>query len=123
MMNGYAETGLADTEAVFDLFFRAQPGLDFAVAAGLEQAVEYIENLHFDEDDVDYLRSLNCFGEKFFARLKNFAFTGDVFAMREGEMVFPHEPLLTVRAPVGRNGAFEHRQSSDADRDKSDAHG
>ena len=100
MMNGYAETGLADTEAVFDLFFRAQPGLDFAVAAGLEQAVEYIENLHFDEDDVKYLGSLNCFGEKFFARLKNFAFTGDVFAMREGEMVFPHEPLLTVRAPL-----------------------
>lgn len=100
MMNGYAETGLADTEAVFDLFFRAQPGLDFAVAAGLEQAMDYIENLHFDDDDVAYLRSLNCFGEKFFARLGNFAFTGDMFAMREGEMVFPHEPLVTVRAPL-----------------------
>lgn len=100
MMNGYAETGLADTEAVFDLFFRAQPGLDFAVAAGLEQAMDYIENLHFDDEDVAYLRSLNCFGEKFFARLGNFAFTGDMFAMREGEMVFPHEPLVTVRAPL-----------------------
>ena len=52
MMNGYAETGLADTEAVFDLFFRRQPGLDFAVAAGLEQAIDYIENLRFEEDDI-----------------------------------------------------------------------
>ena len=100
MMNGYAETGLADTEAVFDLFFRRQPGLDFAVAAGLEQAIDYIENLRFEEDDIAYLKSLNCFGEKFFARLKEFRFTGDIFAMREGEVVFPHEPLLTVRAPL-----------------------
>lgn len=100
MMNGYAETGLADTEAVFDLFFRQMPNLDFAVAAGLEQAVDYIKNLRFEEDDIAYLKSLNCFGEKFFERLKTFRFTGDIFAMREGEMVFPHEPLMTVRAPL-----------------------
>ncbi len=100
MMNGYVETGLQDTEAVFDLFFRAQPGLDFAVAAGLEQAMDYLDDLHFSDDDIAYLKSLNCFGDKFFKKIKDFRFTGDVFAMREGEMVFANEPLLTVRAPL-----------------------
>lgn len=100
MMNGYAETGMADREAVFDVFFRPAAYLDFAVAAGLEQAVEYINNLHFDADDVAYLRSLGCFGEKFFERIENFRFTGDIYAVREGEMVFPYEPLVTVKAPL-----------------------
>ncbi len=101
MMNGYAESGMADREAVFDAFYRpAPPYLDFAVAAGLEQVVDYINNLHFDGSDIDYLRSLGCFGEKFFERIRDFKFTGDMFAMREGEMVFPYEPLVTVRAPL-----------------------
>ena len=100
MMNGYAETDMADREAVFDLFFRPAPHLDFAVVAGIEQAIDYINNLHFDDSDVAYLRSLNLFGEKFFERIKNFKFTGDIYAMREGEMVFPMEPILTVKAPL-----------------------
>ncbi len=100
MMNGYAEAGMADREAVFDLFFRPAPGLDFAIAAGLEQAIDYINNLHFDDSDVAYLRSLNLFGEKFFERIKKFRFTGDMYALREGEMVYPYEPIVTVKAPL-----------------------
>ncbi len=100
MMNGYAETDMADREAVFDIFYRPAVGLDFAVAAGLEQAIDYINNLHFDESDIAYLRSLNLFGEKFFERIKNFHFSGDIYALEEGEMVYPYEPILTVRAPL-----------------------
>ena len=100
MMNGYAETGMADREAVFDLFYRPAPGLDFAIVAGLEQAVDYINNLHFDDSDVAYLRSLNLFGEEFFKRIKNFRFTGDMYALREGEMIYPYEPIVTIKAPL-----------------------
>ncbi len=100
MMNGYAETDMADREAVFDLFYRPAPGLDFAIVAGLEQAIDYINNLHFDESDIAYLRSLNLFGEKFFERIKNFRFTGDMYAIREGEMIYPYEPIITIKAPL-----------------------
>lgn len=100
MMNGYAETGMADREAVFDLFYRPAPGLDFAIVAGLEQAIDYVNNLHFDESDVEYLRSLNLFGEKFFERIKKFRFTGDMYALREGEMIYPYEPIITIKAPL-----------------------
>ncbi len=100
MMNAYLETDKADTMANFDVFYRPKEYLDFAVCAGLEQVVDYINNLHFTEDDIDYLRSLNLFGEKFFTRLKNFRFTGSISAIKEGEIVFPYEPLLTVTAPL-----------------------
>lgn len=100
MMNGYAETDMADREAVFDLFYRPAPGLDFAIVAGIEQAIDYINNLHFDDSDIEYLRSLNLFGEKFFERIKTFRFTGDMYALREGEMVFPYEPIITIKAPL-----------------------
>ena len=100
MMNGYAETGMADREAVFDLFFRPAPGLDFAIVAGLEQAIDYINNLHFDESDIAYLRSLNLFGEKFFERIKTFRFTGDMYALQEGEMIYPYEPIVTIKASL-----------------------
>ncbi|MFI3228553.1 MAG: nicotinate phosphoribosyltransferase [Bacillota bacterium] len=100
MMNGYVETDTADKEAVFDVFYRPAPGLEWAVAAGLEQAIDMINNLSFSEEDIAYLRSLNCFGEKFFARLADFKFTGDIYAVREGEIVFPMEPILTVKAPI-----------------------
>lgn len=100
MMNGYAESGKADDIAVFDVFYRQMPNLDFAVVAGLEQAIDYIENLHFDDSDIAYLRSLNLFGEKFFDRIKDFHFTGDIYAMKEGEIAFPTEPILTVKAPL-----------------------
>jgi nicotinate phosphoribosyltransferase len=100
MMNAYLESGMADKIAVFDLFFRPAPNLEFAVAAGLEQAVDLIKNLHFSAEDIAYLRSLHVFGEKFFERITNFDFTGDIYAVREGEIVFPHEPLVVVRAKL-----------------------
>lgn len=100
MMNAYLKMGMADREAVFDVFYRSAPGLEFAVAAGLEQAVEYINNLHFTEEEIEYLKSLALFDEAFFDRLRKFRFTGDIFAVREGEIVFPTEPILTVRAPL-----------------------
>jgi len=100
MMNAYLESDMADKIAVFDLFFRPAPNLEFAVAAGLEQAVDLVKNLHFSSKDIAYLRSLNVFGEKFFERIKNFEFTGDIYAVKEGEIVFPHEPLVIVRAKL-----------------------
>ncbi|HQC54371.1 MAG TPA: nicotinate phosphoribosyltransferase [Clostridia bacterium] len=100
MMNGYLESGMADREAVFDLFFRKTEYIDFALVAGLEQAIDYINNLRFTEDDINYLKSLNLFGPKFFEKIKDFKFTGDIYAMREGEIAFPGEPILTVKATL-----------------------
>lgn len=100
MMNAYLETDKHETMANFDIFFRQREHLEYAVFAGLEQAVEYIENLHFSEDDIEYLKSLNLFGEKFFKYIEGFKFTGNISAVREGEIVFPGEPLLTVTAPL-----------------------
>ncbi len=101
MMNGYFKNGMKDNVAVFDVFFR--PLLNksvYAVMAGLEQALEYIENLHFDKEDIEYLRSLNLFGEEFLDYLKDFKFTGEVYAVEEGTPVFPREPLIRVKAPI-----------------------
>lgn len=100
MMNGYLKCGTADRKAVFDVFYRGVGGFSYAVAAGLEQVVEYVENLHFSDDDIEYLRSLNQFGEDFLTALKNFKFTGDIKAIPEGTIVFPYEPLLTVTATL-----------------------
>jgi nicotinate phosphoribosyltransferase len=100
MMNGYVETNTADKKAIFDLFYRVAPGLDFAVVAGLEQAIQYINDLRFDDDDIAYLKSLNLFGDKFFKKIHNFKFTGSIRAMREGEIVFPSEPIMTVTATL-----------------------
>lgn len=101
MMNGYFKNGMKDNIAVFDVFFR--PLLNksvYAVMAGLEQALEYIENLHFTVEDIEYLRSLNLFGEEFLDYLKDFKFTGEVYAVEEGTPVFPREPLIRVKAPI-----------------------
>lgn len=100
MMNGYRKCGLACKRAVFDLFYRGNGGFSYAVAAGLEQAIEYIENLRFDEDDIEYLRTQNIFDEDFFNALRKFRFTGDIKAVPEGTMIFPYEPILTVCAPL-----------------------
>ena len=101
MGNGYFMTDYADKTAYFDLFFRRVPDNGgYAVCAGLEQAVEYIENLRFDADDIDFLRSKGIFNEKFLDYLRNFKFEGDIFAVPEGTPVFPYEPLITVRAPA-----------------------
>ena len=101
MMNGYIKAGTRDRIAVFDVFYRQNPGGSaFAVAAGLEQVIDYIENLHFDESDIEYLRGLNLFDEKFFEYLKDFHFTGELYAVPEGTVVFPYEPLIRVKAPI-----------------------
>ena len=100
MMNAYLKTGKADTRANFDVFYRPKEHLDFAICAGLEQVIDYINNLHFDESDIDYLKTLEIFDEEFFNALRSFRFTGSVSAIREGEVIFPGEPILTVNAPL-----------------------
>ena len=101
MANGYFQSGMKDKIAYFDVFFRKNPDNGgYAIVAGLEQVVEYINNLHFDEEDISYLRGRGCFGEEFLEYLKSFRFTGDIWAVPEGTVVFPGEPLMTVRAPT-----------------------
>ena len=89
-----------EEEVVFDLFFRKNALITYSVAAGLEQAMDYLLNWHFDEEDIAYLRSLNLFNEEFLTYLKNMRFTGDVYAVKEGTPVFPGEPILTIKAPL-----------------------
>jgi len=101
MSQGYFSTGYRDRIAYFDLFFRRCPdGGAFAIAAGLEQIVQYIQELHFSEEDIEYLRQRKLFSEEFLAYLKHFRFTGDIWAVPEGTPMFPNEPILTVRAPA-----------------------
>ena len=89
-----------EEEVVFDLFFRKNELITYSIAAGLEQAMEYLLDWRFDDEDIAYLRSLELFDEDFLEYLKNMRFTGDVYAVREGEPVFPGEPILTVKAPL-----------------------
>lgn len=100
MMNGYFEKGRKEETAVFDLFFRQNGTITYSIACGLEQAVDYILNLNFSSEDLAYLKSLNIFSDKFLEYLKDFKFTGDVYAVKEGTIVFPGEPILTVKAPI-----------------------
>lgn len=100
MGQGYFNEGRHEQLAVFDLFFRSNRLITYSVAAGFEQAAEYLKNFSFSEEDIAYLRSLGLFGEEYLAYLKALRFTGDVFSVREGEIVFPYEPILTVRAPM-----------------------
>jgi nicotinate phosphoribosyltransferase len=101
MGNGYFQTGLSDRICYFDIFFRSVPDKGgFAIAAGLAQVIEYIKKLRFDEDDLEYLRTKGCFAEEFLTYLRDFKFTGDIWAMPEGTPIFPGEPIMTVRAPA-----------------------
>ena len=101
MGNGYLDAGIGDKICCFDVFFRDVPdGGGYAIAAGLEQIVDYIQNLHFDAEDIDYLRSRGIFREEFLQYLKDFRFSGDVWAVPEGTPIFPREPVITVRAPA-----------------------
>ena len=97
---GFYKHNKHEEEVVFDLFFRKNALITYSLAAGLEQAMDYLLHWHFDEEDIAYLRSLNLFDEGFLDYLKNMRFTGDVYAVREGEPVFPGEPILTVKAPL-----------------------
>lgn len=100
MMQGYYEKG-QNENVIFDVFFRQNPcNNGYSVCAGLDQVIDYIKNLHFTYDDVDYLRGLGIFKEDFLHYLSGFHFSGDIYAIQEGTVVFPKEPLLKVVAPI-----------------------
>ncbi len=101
MANGYFNTGMYQKKAVFDLFFRNNPDDGgFSIFAGLQQIVDYILNLHFNAEDIAYLRNQHCFNEDFLDYLSHYHFSGDVYAMHEGTIVYPNEPVITVVAPL-----------------------
>lgn len=101
MSNGYFNDGVKDVMAVFDVFYRKNPDNGgFSVFAGLEQIVEYIENLKFSEEDIEYLKSQNLFNTEFLDFLKNFKFRGDIYSLPEGTVMYPGEPIITVVAPL-----------------------
>lgn len=101
MMQGYFYSELKNKKAVFDLFFRKTPDKNgYVIACGLEQALDYVSTISFEDDDIAYLRGLNIFTEDFLDYLKNFKFTGDIYAIPEGTVVFPNEPLLQVHGSI-----------------------
>ena len=101
MMQGYFKEQNANETVIFDAFYRSNPNNNgYAICAGLDQAMDYLENLHFDGEDIDYLRSTGLFEEDFLEYLRDFRFTGDVYAIPEGTVVFPREPLVKVIAPI-----------------------
>ena len=101
MMNGYLRYGKDKNRACFDLFYRRRGDMTaYAVAAGLEQVIEYVRNLRFTQDDIEYLRSLAIFDDAFLSYLSDFRFTGEILAVPEGTIVFPDEPILRVIAPI-----------------------
>ena len=100
MMQGYLKNPVQET-VIFDVFYRNNPcGNGFAIAAGLDQMIDYIKNLRFEKDDLDYLKSLGIFDDEFLAYLADFHFSGDIYAIPEGTVVFPREPLVKVIAPI-----------------------
>ncbi len=100
MGQGYFNEGRHEEMAAFDIFFRPNKLITYSVAAGMEQAADWLLNLRFDNDDIEYLRSLHIFSEDYLKYLAGLRFTGDMIAVREGEIVFPYEPILTVKAPM-----------------------
>lgn len=101
MSNGYFTKNMNNVNAYFDVFFREIPdGGGYVIFVGLEQIIEYIQNLHFDEEDIIYLKNTNKFSNDFLNYLKNFKFSGDIWSVPEGTVVFPTEPLITVKAPL-----------------------
>ena len=100
MMNGYLNEDMQNQVVIFDVFFRQNELITYSLAAGLEQAIDYVLNLKFTDEDIAYLKSLNVFNDKFLTVLKDLRFTGDIYSVKEGTMVFPGEPILTVKAPI-----------------------
>lgn len=101
MANGYFSQENNDTRVVFDVFYRKNPDQGgFAIFVGLEQIIEYVENLHFDDEDIEYLRSLDLFQDDFLDYLRHFRFGGDIYSFPEGTIMYPNEPILTVVAPL-----------------------
>ena len=108
MMQGYFHAENANETVIFDAFFRTNPdGNGFSIAAGLEQVIDYVKNLHFDQEDINYLRTVGLFTEDFLVYLKTFRFTGDIYAVPEGTIVFPREPLIKVIAPIMQSQLVE----------------
>src|SRR5690606_23209605 len=101
MMNGYLKNGTEKDTVVFDLFFRKNPCQNsYTIVAGIEQVIDYMENLNFDEDTLEYLKNLNLFDDEFINYLRDFKFTGTIYCVEEGSIMFPHEPILRVKAPI-----------------------
>lgn len=101
MANGYFSQENNDTRVVFDVFYRKNPDQGgFAIFVGLEQIIEYVEKLHFDDEDIEYLRSLDLFQDDFLDYLRHFRFGGDIYSFPEGTIMYPNEPILTVVAPL-----------------------
>ena len=101
MANGYFEDSSAQDWGTFEVFYRKNPDDGgFAIFAGLEQVVEYIEGVHFGEDDIEYFRSLHLFSERFLEFLRAYHFRGDISAFPEGTIMYPNEPVLIVHAPL-----------------------
>jgi nicotinate phosphoribosyltransferase len=101
MANGYFQSDIRDSEAVFDMFFRNVPDDGgFAIMAGVEQLIDYMKNLRFTDEDIEYLRSKRQFSEGFLDYLRNFKFSCDVWAVPEGTPIFPYEPIVTVKGPI-----------------------
>mgnify|MGYP002088411109 CR=1 FL=1 len=97
MANGYFKDHDKDVQVAFDVFYRQNPDEGgFAIFAGLEQVIEYVENMTFTDEDVEYFRQQHMFSEEFLTYLKNFHFKGDIYAMPEGTVMYPNEPILTV---------------------------
>ena len=108
MMYGYFKSGKHKKEAVFDMFFRRPVGDSaYGVMAGVEQLIDLINNLHFSQEDIAYLRTLNLFDDEFLAYLAEFRFTGEIYAVPEGTIVFPGEPLVRVKAEVAQAQLIE----------------
>ena len=101
MANGIMQSDMRDTVTYFDMFFRRVPDEGgYAIMAGIEQLIDYLNNLHFDDSDIEYLKSLNLFCDEFIDYLRNFKFCCDVWAVPEGTPIFPGEPIIKVRGPV-----------------------
>ncbi|MBQ9624889.1 MAG: nicotinate phosphoribosyltransferase, partial [Clostridia bacterium] len=108
MMNNYFNSGRHEDIAVFDVFFRKNTKyVSYSIFAGLEQVIEYIKKLKFTNDDLKYLKSLNLFSDEFLEYLRLFRFTGSIYAMEEGSVVFPQEPLIRVEAPLAQAQLME----------------
>ena len=101
MMQGYFKDKTANANVIFDAFFRRNPdGNGFSISCGLEQIIEYIENLHFGKEEINYLASLHMFDDDFLDYLRDFRFTGDIYAIPEGTVMFPREPVVKIKAPI-----------------------
>ena len=101
MMQGYFRNKDRNETVIFDAFYRNNPmDSGYSICAGLEQVIDYVNNLHFEDDDIAYLRSLGIFGEDFLKYLRDFHFSGDIYAIPEGSIMFPREPMIKVIAPI-----------------------